>query len=229
MLRWVARGCVSDRGLRAPSRMGRRALAGLAVVAIVAAGIAAVAARADAADIFEVDLKHCITLHVGYKYFPAQTVIRWTVSQRGAVVATGQFVTGDGAGYHFFTTRMRPGLSPDSGARASFAATVQGREFRYAIGRGPVDPRKPACVRSRVTQSSGIGSIGRPNATIRTGNGRGPSSPLAVTGNGPGARFGVGLVLMGAAFLVIARPPSRRAKTRHRRRPASWLYITPVP
>ena len=224
MLGWVARGCVPDRGLRASSRMSRRALAGLAVVAIVGIGIAAVATRADAADIFEVDLKHCITLHVGYKNFPAQTVIRWTVSQDGAVVATGQFVAGVGTGYNFFTTRMRPGLSAVSAARVSFAATVQGREFRYSIGRAPFDPRKPACPRPRVTRSSGMGSIGRPN-----GNARGPSSPLALTGNGPGALFGVGFLLMGAAFLVIARPPSRRAKTRHCRGPASWLYITPVP
>jgi len=43
--------------------------------------------------IFQVELRHCTTLHIGYNHFPAGTVVLWKVTQRGSTDSRGKFTT----------------------------------------------------------------------------------------------------------------------------------------
>jgi hypothetical protein len=209
--------------------MGRRARAGLGAlaIAVIGAGIGVVAApiSADATSIFQIEFRHCDTLHIGYKNFPAGTILHWSVNQHGRDVATGQFVTAPGPGMHFDSTKLPAPLDRHPKPSVTFVATIEGREFRMTAGRAPANPNKPICVKPHVTPSGVPIPI-----PVRLTNTTRPAPPvLAFTGNGPGALVGVGFVLMGVALVFVARTSPKDARTQHRRRPASWLYVTPVP
>ncbi len=222
----------------AHSEVGRRARASLGAlaVAVVGAGIGVVAGpiSADATSIFQIEFRHCDTLHIGYKNFPAGTILHWSVNQHDRDVATGQFVTAPGPGMHFDSAKLPAPLDRHPKPSVTFVATIEGREFRMTAGRAPANPNKPLCVKPHVTPS-GVPipipirlTAAAPPTTTRPTSGPAPRV-LALTGNGPGALVGVGFVLMGAALLLVAQPTSRHPRTRHRRRPAPWLYVTAVP
>ena len=212
---------------RAP--MGRRTRGGLGAIAIavIGAGIGVVASPipADATSIFQIEFRHCDTLHIGYKHFPVGTVLHWSVNQHGRDVATGQFVTAPGPGMHFDSAKLPAPLDRLPKPSVTFVATIDGREFRMTAGRAAANPNKPLCVKPRVTPSGVPIPI-----PVRLTNTTHPEPPvLAFTGNGPGALVGAGFVLMGVALLLVAQTSPRHARAQHRRRPAPWLYVTPVP
>jgi hypothetical protein len=217
----------------AHSRMMRRARAGLGVLAIAVVGVVAAPAPAGAASIFQIEFRHCGTLHVGYKYFPVGTVVRWSVSQHARGVGTGRFVTAPGPGMHFYDVKLPTPLVPHPKASVTFVAAINGKEFRMTAGRAPANPNKPLCPTARVTPAGGATPSGATpvRLTAAASPSASPSAPrvLAFTGNGPGALVGVGFVLGGAALLLAARPTARRACPRQRRRAAPWLYITAAP
>ena len=93
--------------------------------------------------IFQVELRRCTKLHVGYNYFPAGTVVRWNVSQNKVVVAHGQFTTlGGGKDYHFLTQSLGVALQPFPDAHVHFHWTINNVDFSYTAIRKPFDPRK---------------------------------------------------------------------------------------
>src|ERR1700682_4245796 len=124
---------------RTPSAVRRRALTALLTLTIVVVGVSAYPTPADAAVIFQVEFRQCNRLHVGYKNFPEGTKVRWSVSQHGRRLATGHFVTHAGAGYRFLRAKLRPFLLPDPKASVTFAAAINGRQFRTTAGRAPSD------------------------------------------------------------------------------------------
>jgi hypothetical protein len=204
---------------------------------IVVFGISAYPTPADAAVIFQVEFRQCNRLHVGYENFPAGTVVRWSVSQHGRGVATGHFVTRAGAGYHFLSARLRPFLQPKPKASVTFAAVINGRQFRTTAGRTTSDPRLHDCVTRRSVHSNGNPSIRllkkapapTPPTTTSVADPPPPVRELAFTGSRPTALLGVGFLLVGAALWPLARLAPARRKKPHLRRPAPWLYVTPAP
>jgi len=93
-------------------------------------------------NIFEVDLKSCQYLHVGYNYFPANTVVHWNVSQNGVtVVSKQQFTTlGGGRTYHFLTMPLGVTLQPEATAgeaKVRFSWTINGVLTSYKVQRDP--------------------------------------------------------------------------------------------
>jgi hypothetical protein len=87
--------------------------------------------------IFEVDIKSCVNLHVGYNYFPAGTVVHWNMSQSGVSVSSGnQFTTlGGGRTYHFLTMPIGATLQPEPDAEVRFSWTINGVLTRYHVTR----------------------------------------------------------------------------------------------
>jgi hypothetical protein len=217
----------------AHSRMRRRARAGLGALAMAAVGVVAAPVPAGASSIFQIEFRHCNTLHVGYKYFPVGTVMRWSVSQHARGLGTGRFVTAPGPGMHFYDVKLPTPLDPHPKASVTFVAVLNGKEFRMTAGRAPANPNKPLCPTARVTTArvTPAGGATPIRLTATASPSISPPAPrvLAFTGNGPGALVGVGFVLAGAALLLVARPTARRACPRPRRRAAPWLYITAAP
>ncbi|HEY5171074.1 MAG TPA: hypothetical protein VIK54_05035, partial [Acidimicrobiia bacterium] len=114
-------------------------------------------------------------------------------------------------------------LDPHPKAAVTFIASVNGQAFRMTVGRAPANPNKPLCLNARLTP------LGSP-IPVHLTNTTHPAPPtLAFTGNGPGALVGVSFVLIGAVLLLAAQPTARQTRTQLRRRPAPWLYVTPVP
>jgi uncharacterized repeat protein (TIGR01451 family) len=88
--------------------------------------------------IFQVELRSCIYLHVGYNYFPAGTVVHWNVAQNKTVVAHGQFTTlGGGKDYHFLTQPLGVALQPFPDGHVHFHWTINGVNFLYTAIRKP--------------------------------------------------------------------------------------------
>jgi len=93
-------------------------------------------------NIFEVDLYQCKNLHVGYNYFPANTVVHWNLSQAGVkVVSNQQFTTlGGGRTYHFLTMPLGVSLQPEAMAgeqKVRFSWTINGVLTSYKVQRDP--------------------------------------------------------------------------------------------
>jgi hypothetical protein len=90
--------------------------------------------------IFQVELRKCTNLHVGYNYFPAGTVVRWNVAQNETVVAHGQFTTlGGGKTYHFLTQPLGVTLQPSPDGHVHFHWTINNVAHMYTA------IRKPGC------------------------------------------------------------------------------------
>jgi hypothetical protein len=62
--------------------------------------------------IFQVEFRNCHVLHVGYQRIKAGTAVHWVISQQGHTLATGQFVTVAGKGYHFLSMPMSQRFAP---------------------------------------------------------------------------------------------------------------------
>ncbi|HEY5077698.1 MAG TPA: hypothetical protein VIJ48_09355 [Acidimicrobiia bacterium] len=224
---WGA-GAARGRAGRTRAPIARRARAGLGALAIAVVGVVSTPAPADAASIFQIEFRHCNTLHVGYKHFPAGTVMHWSVSQQARTLATGHFVTAPGPGLHFYDVKLATPLDPHPKGSVTFVASVNGQEFQMTAGRAPANPNKPLCPTARVTRS-GNPIPARLTKATNPATTRPARPTLALTGNGPGALAGVVFVLTGAALLLVAQPTARRARARPGRIPAPWLYVTPAP
>ena len=95
-------------------------------------------------NIFQVELRNCINLHVGYNRFPNGTVVRWNVSQNAINVSNGQF-TAIGGGvygsktYHFLTQPLGVTLAPSPDGHVHFHWVINGVNYSYTA------IRKPGC------------------------------------------------------------------------------------
>jgi uncharacterized repeat protein (TIGR01451 family) len=95
-------------------------------------------------NIFQVELRNCINLHVGYNRFPNGTVVRWNVSQNAINVSNGQF-TAIGGGvygsktYHFLTQPLGVTLAPSPDGHVHFHWVINGVNYGYTA------IRKPGC------------------------------------------------------------------------------------
>ena len=86
--------------------------------------------------VFQVELRRCRYLHVGYNRFPAGTVVHWSVSEHGATVATGQFSTlGGGRKYHFVTPLLGVAVEPDSKGRVDLQWVFDGTTINKTMTR----------------------------------------------------------------------------------------------
>ena len=143
---WMLKRLIGTR--EAHSQVGRRARASLGAlaIAVMGAGIGVVAGpiSADASSIFQIEFRHCDTLHIGYKNFPVGTILHWSVNQHGRDVATGQFVTAPGPGMHFDSAKLPAPLDRHPKPSVTFVATIDGREFRMTAGRAPPTRTSPS-------------------------------------------------------------------------------------
>jgi hypothetical protein len=87
--------------------------------------------------IFQVELRRCVNLHVGYNRFPDGTLVRWNISQNSVFVSKGQFTAIGGgvngsATYHFLTQPIGATLSPTKpDAHVHFHWTIKGVDHLY--------------------------------------------------------------------------------------------------
>jgi len=93
-----------------------------------------------APNIFEVDVKGCATIHIGYNYFPVGTVIHWHVNQTG----TGTIGKGDittvapkGKTMHFVDLTHSLTLMAGPHTHIYFNWGINGVTTRYNVTRGP--------------------------------------------------------------------------------------------
>ena len=87
--------------------------------------------------IFEVVIKQCKNLHVGYNYFPAGVVVHWNMSQGDVKVSSNNLFTtlAGGREYHFLTQPIGATLQPDPDARVRFSWTINGVLSHYVVTR----------------------------------------------------------------------------------------------
>jgi uncharacterized repeat protein (TIGR01451 family) len=103
---------------------------------------APITVRATGPQIFQVELRNCTNLHVGYNRFPNGTVVRWNVSQNAIVVSHGQF-TAIGGGlygsktYHFLTQPLGVTLQPSPEGHVHFHWVINNTKFNYTAIRAP--------------------------------------------------------------------------------------------
>jgi hypothetical protein len=88
--------------------------------------------------IFQVELRNCTNLHVGYNYFPAGRAVRWNVAQNNTVVAHGQFTTlGGGKTYHFLTQPLGVTVQTFPDGHVHFHWTINNATASYTAIRDP--------------------------------------------------------------------------------------------
>ena len=216
------------------SAIARWMLTGMAGLVIMSVGVVTHPAPAGAADIFQIEIRHCSRLHVGYKNFPPATVVRWRITEPGRADLSGQFVTPATKGFHFLTTQLPLALDPAAKARIRFYAVVHGHEYQLSIVRRGADRRNPLCAKVPGVQARTV-AFGRPPGTTKTSsspdsrgrNSLPKASALAFTGNGPSALFGAAALVLGATLLLLARRMPPHVNHRRRVGPAPWLWITP--
>jgi hypothetical protein len=88
-------------------------------------------------DIFRVDLKSCVNLHVDYQYFPADTLIAWGVRQSGHTKSFGHFRTASGLGYHFLTQPLGTKLTSNVTGDVIFWWKLHGQLMHYIVHTSP--------------------------------------------------------------------------------------------
>jgi hypothetical protein len=71
-------------------------------------------------DFFEVDLRRCTLLHIGYQYFPPSTRIAYGIIQGSRFKGIGLFVTKPGRGYHFLMLSLPKKLGHNTDAMITF-------------------------------------------------------------------------------------------------------------
>ena len=88
--------------------------------------------------IFQVELRNCRNLHVGYNGFPDGAVVNWTVTRKDRVVSTGQFTAiGAGDTYHFLTQPLGVTIPPYPDGAANFSWQINGVTSTYSAARSP--------------------------------------------------------------------------------------------
>jgi hypothetical protein len=86
--------------------------------------------------IFQVELRKCTYLHVGYNRFPAGTVVQWTVSEHGTTVATGRFTTqGGGKKNHFVTPPLNVTVEAGSKGGVRLRWVLNGETINDSLAR----------------------------------------------------------------------------------------------
>jgi hypothetical protein len=81
-------------------------------------------------NIFQVELRKCTNLHVGFNKFLAGIVVHWRVTQHGSVASTGQFTTlGGGKKNHFITPPLQARLQPSPKGSVRLQWVVNGTKF----------------------------------------------------------------------------------------------------
>ncbi|MDQ1434710.1 MAG: hypothetical protein QOF59_1526 [Actinomycetota bacterium] len=91
-------------------------------------------------NIFEVDVKRCSTIHIGYNYFPVGTVIHWHVNQTGTgTIASGSTTTVAPTGKTMHFVDLTHSLTLKSGLHTHiyFNWGINGQTTRYVVTRGP--------------------------------------------------------------------------------------------
>jgi hypothetical protein len=88
--------------------------------------------------IFQVELRNCRKLHVGYNFFPAGTAVHWNVTREGRVAASGQFrAIGGEHAFHFLTQPLGVTLPAFPDGAAHFTWVFNGSEVSYVATRAP--------------------------------------------------------------------------------------------
>ena len=85
-------------------------------------------------NIFMVKVRRCHVLHVGYQFFPANTLVMWIVKQ-GAHSKWGIFYASSGSDFHFLTRELGWNLSTTSKASVVFHWNIKTTHYYYAISR----------------------------------------------------------------------------------------------
>jgi len=101
-------------------------------------------------NIFEVDLRHCELLHIGYNRFPSGVTVSWNVTQNGpgsvhlGKVANGSFTTIAGGKhgskeYHFINQALGTVLKPEPvyHSHVHLRWKIGSEVFRYSATRNP--------------------------------------------------------------------------------------------
>jgi hypothetical protein len=90
-------------------------------------------------DLFEVDLRRCTLLHIGYQYFPPGTRIAYGIMQGIKVRALGVFTTTPGRGYHFVMLDIYTKLKHSQTAAVTFYWRLQkgGVLLHYTVHTAP--------------------------------------------------------------------------------------------
>jgi uncharacterized membrane protein len=85
--------------------------------------------------IFQVEIRDCHLLHVGYEHIPAGTTVHWEVFMSGKSRGTGQWVAATGPGLHFLNMPI-PDPFPKTGkALVNFSWTANGTSYTYSVVR----------------------------------------------------------------------------------------------
>ncbi|MCU1464513.1 MAG: hypothetical protein JWM72_441 [Actinomycetia bacterium] len=91
-------------------------------------------------NIFEVDVKGCKTIHIGYNYFPVGTVINWRANQTGrGTLGSGSTTTvaPTGKTMHFVDLTHTLPLLSGLHTHIYFNWTIGGQTTKYVVTRGP--------------------------------------------------------------------------------------------
>jgi len=198
-------------------------IAGLGIVIAGAIAFIATAPAAEARDIFQVEFRQCVVIHVGYRDFPAGAVVSYVVRQNGAVNSRGRFRTqGGGNTYHFLNLRLAHALTPGRKASATFNGT-----FTVSRMPGCINPPPTSVVPITQAGSTVPNTTAAPVAVVAGGTTHGP---LAFTGssNVPATLVGLLILACGGALLALGlRGPLSRRRVPERVLPP-WLHV-PVP
>ena len=93
-----------------------------------------------APSIFEVDVRHCNEIHIGYNYFPVGTVIHWHANQTGrGTLGSGSITTTGPTGktYHFVDLTHTLPLLSGLHTHIYFTWTISGKLTKFVSTRGP--------------------------------------------------------------------------------------------
>lgn len=91
-------------------------------------------------NLFEVDVRHCNEIHIGYNYFPAGTVIHWHANQTGrGTLGSGSITTTapNGKTYHFVDLTHTLPLQSGLHTHIYFTWTISGKVTKFVSTRGP--------------------------------------------------------------------------------------------
>ena len=88
-------------------------------------------------DIFDIDLRQCTLLHVGYQYFPANTQIVYAIRRNNTLKALGEITTVSGSGYHFLMKNLGTTLPSGRTEAITFYWRIKGPFLRYTVTKNP--------------------------------------------------------------------------------------------
>jgi len=86
--------------------------------------------------VFQVELRGCTNLHVGYNQFPAGVVVDWRVTQRGTRASSGHFTTaGGGKKNHFVSPSLGLTLAHNPKGTVRLTWVINGTSFSDTAAR----------------------------------------------------------------------------------------------